>query len=1137
MPTPNDPVLGLTGTLTMLQQQPGTAANMQPMGGGSEQDLARAAKSLESVQGNVAGQTMAIQQMATSSQQQVTQLSMLITQLGNQVSGLMQAVGQLSNSTRMSAMSSMMPEPAAPIMATTSAPSGPGFGAMALGGMGLAGRGLYGLGSFMGGIGHAAASPFFGAPIAGPGAGQVAPRMSGDVGFMRAFGIGSGLGMHPSMMKQSNATAISQLGRERVANRFADSAIGILGGGAHLGAALGGEAIGGAMATYGLGMGGITGGIVGGVLGMPIAATAGIAIDQVAGQAAAARGFGEQFGRGAFRYMPSSAMGMGSLRRPGMMQRLRVGQGMNRMAIEDLTFNEQDVGEMFAGVQQQDLLRGVSSVEEVVRRFRQTKETFKLIGRTMGQGIQEAAQTMGALQEIGVDPTGARGRAAIFGASSVMGMTPAEAMAASSAVGRRYASAGLGNAMNLQANLSLGAGQSAMRLLSTEQQAALGGREGMQQATGQFMEAFMNSQLGQASVLAGSAGSGLGASDTIALAGRRASSDISRLVRLQMGGQKMKDKFLSAGGGMEARMRAMEMIRSQAKVFERGGLDRRTAMILSMQQIAKQGGLELTDFQAEAQLKILENTPDEIRSRQREMSQRLAETVHNDTAEQTALMARAGRAFRQTFTPAAEAVGEGATRLGADVASVAEGIEERITGRRTVSMGRGINMEAMRVLRGRGRAALDMEAVPPEPVMPTGGGAEARGVYAAATSRRNAIIKRNEARQKQIDIASAAVPPEMRQRYQRFASRFKGSPRIEEIKQLLKSSASPEEKRAAMNEALELLSNGTYSMMAERGAHAPMRAIQDAAAELLDVAPSAYLTGTELAGGASFTSGDYKALSSAREMVRDSLGLGSRGEAAAFMAPEIQAVIADLDATGGISPANLERAERAGLGAQVGQVQALFEKNEWTISGDTRFERLKKGIAAGSGLQEAHSTALRIQGIGGQAAMAITGLRKRGLGGGLGSLIPRLGSLNVGEQMRAMGQLVTRVSDADLKALEASDDPGAQSMARVMREIRGVVDLSDGIDDTDRLALAGYLGQDPDSDFIKGINKAEDLGQVAIAALDVKNPASASPVTSVRARGALTPEQMETFVQMADNVRQTANMLAEIQMRMELKQW
>lgn len=805
----NDPVLGLSGALTTLQGgvPPMSAATnfSQPRDeGGGAADLSRAARSLESVQGDFSAQTMAINQMSQSVQQQAMSTQMLMSQLGTQIGSLTQAVRE--------------------------AAGGMARGAVVGGGMAF--RGLGAFGGAMGQVGAFAASPFLGGPAFRP-PGSFGPQFGSDIGFMRAAGMASGIGLQPENIRLAHAAQIQQAAAERAGLRAGDAFTGLLGGGTNLLGALGGEAV-------GSGIGASTGvfgaGFLGGAIGsMGVGAVVAAGVNETMGQVSTARGFGDQFSRNAFR------MGIGrgnQLQRPGFGQRQRFGQAMNRMAVQDLTFDEGDMQEIFASMSQNDLLRGVRNTQDVVARIRDTKEVIKSIGRNMGQSVSEAAGTLAELQSLGINPMSARGRAAIFGSTTVMGMTGTEAFGESSAYARqRFAGTGLMGAAEGMANRSLQAGQFGMGPdgnLTAQQIAAMGGREGTRQAMANLQSRFMESALGQATLLAGSraggagfnanAVMGMGVTDVMGRAGARANADRGALMNLSLGGEDMKREFMNDPRSIGV---MYQQLRGLANRIKTPGMTDRQAMQFALRQMDP----SMSQAAADGVIEMMKSSPEWMADQQRQAGINASAQASNVAVDQMSLIAQAQRGVRGAFTPAAEAVGRGATDIETMTARGLTGAYNSFTGLRTTSLAGGIDVgELSRI--GSGQVSGDEQAGLGS-LLKTGA-----GNYFA-------VRGRNAQRRAQEALAKVKVSDEQQQAAdKRLNSRVAESPgKFRRASDNIKDpSLKPSQKRAMVKELLNVASGGDYDGMSDE----QKRAVQIAVAKKTGIDVSSLMA----AGGA-----------------------------------------------------------------------------------------------------------------------------------------------------------------------------------------------------------------------------------------------------------------------------------------------
>lgn len=1129
-----------------MQGQPSMAATAnlsRAEGAAGAGELARAARSLESVQGNVSGQTMAIQQMTLSGQQQATNLNMLLNQLSTQVAGLNQAVMQMASATRMAAMpmpgmqqpmSMGLPGPAIPPPPMMGgggfrAAMGTGFGYAAQG-MSLAGAGLGAFGGVFGRVGAGLAQPFLGAHIYG---GPNGPQLGQDVGFMRSLGMATGVGINPDMLRTASASQIEALGRERMRNRFEDAALGTIGGMGHLGLALGGEAIGSGIMGA-MGVGGIAGFGGGMLLGGGIAAAGGLAINETMRQTANIRGFGEQFGRNAYRFMDVGGGGRGAngLRLPSRSQRRTFGEAMNRMSIDDLVFNDQDVTEMFAGMSEQDLMRGMRSTQEVVQRMRQAKETFKLIGQQMGQGIQEASQTMGIMQSLGGDPMGRQGRAMIFGASSIPGLMPGEAMGRMGQFGQQFVAAGAGmeGAGLMEASMRIGQGAINRGALSASQIAALGGREGVAGSMANLTAAYAASAMGQASMMGGPGTMGGGIFSTMSAASNRA-MDPNRIMEM-MGGDLQKE-FLGAAGGFGAQADMYAKLKSQADVLKNSlGLTDRNAMLAALRQLDP----NMTGTQADAYIKQFESLPEAMRDKQRAMVQQASEQAHSQAIEQFSPWARFKRGAQRAFTPLSENMNMAVEGAGSMLENMSEDISLGLTGRENVNLSMGMTSESLRALRARGgdrvtRMEEEMLDVP----APGTGGREGRSVRAQIQAENSRRKERNRIRKRQRAMESEAPPASTRARYKKMAQNAMATPssrrKLEEAKRVLEDpNSSSSERRAAMQETLSLISNGAYDGLDQmvdeqgnptRGSLSAQKAIQEAAASVLGVSPASALIGTETTPGAKgFGGSEKEELSEARTAIRGLLDV-TEAQAMAVETPEVQAYIQAL-ASGGDVIGTREAAAKK-LGSNKGildTIDTLQDERSWWDFGQSDFEELaslttgKKGERL-SQLSSRESAAGRVN-IMGKSLAGLLGSKEFGRDiGGLGGL----GRKDAGENLRQMGRLINRLSSEDLKRLGKME--GGEDFARVFSALQGV-NVDDGIGAAETEILSG-LGLSKED--IAGIKTQDDLGMAAALAMDKGDVAGLQTSASKKGFTSMQAANMQT---MANQLQEISKLLSQM---------
>lgn len=821
-PMAMDPALGMSGSLTAFgQPQVSTAPNQAPLASGdmsaAAADLSRAARGLETVQGNIAGQSMAIQQMSTQQQLSGANVSMLMNQLGTQISSLNQAVTQMTMAANMSSMGMRgaalpiaPPPPPMPVASPNWAAMAGGAGRMGMGGMALA-AGAAGMAAGAGSwIGGRMAAPFMGTSVGAPMPGTLTPAL-GHGGAMTDLGLALGPGLSPSMMRMAHGGAIMQAGRERLAGGFGATAAGGIGAMGQLGAMGIGEYAGG-MALRGLGFNtsGLLGSLAGGVVGMPVTAAAGAFVDEAMRQSAAITGMGDQYARNAFRF---SSQGLGgSLRRPGYGERQSFGRGMNRMAIEDLTFSSGDMQEMFAGAVQGDLLRGTQSTQDVVRRMRELKETVKLVGRNLSMSVQEATGTLSDLQALGVNVSGpGAGRAAIFGASSVLGMTQREAFEGSMGIARNLAGQGLGGAGAVRmGGLAQGMTQSAVMggMIDPAALAAVGGAGGASELFAGTMSQVMQGGLGRAMMMASmgrggnvdiSAIQGMSAQQIMGAAARNTTQQ--NLANIATNPQRYARQMMKNPAQFMATF--MNVISGDVERFMGQGMDYDSALSTAASMHTGLQGPQLETFVAQ-----MKNAPQALRQQATEQRRALSDAARSEVIENASITAKIGREWQRAARPVAEL----ASGIGASVSSyidnsLARGAE-RIYGYKDIAITRG-GTEDMRALMGRGMADRGPSLRPVETGLGEsvlsgllgGGGAG----LAKEQQRRKALIENTV---KAADAVTSGDKSAANRIFSRGSGKNQGQ--IKKLVNDLKTSKDPAEKREIAQKIAQLASDGLW---------------------------------------------------------------------------------------------------------------------------------------------------------------------------------------------------------------------------------------------------------------------------------------------------------------------------------------
>lgn len=709
-----DPALGLTPAISQLQEQlPLSTTSVKPQsssdGGGGSENLARAARSLESVQGGVAGQTMAVQQMSMATGQQFASLQMMINQLGVHI-------GTLSQSIRSAAMStgaSLAPLPYAAQhlyhqgRAGVSAMIPYAQKAYAGGrtGMGWASS----VGAFGGAVGGAGMLPFMGVTTAPHAPGAMLPTMARE-GLWGSFVHASGGGMlNPQAFRYGTASQLQELHREQFQDRLGDVGLGI-------GGALGKVAptfpldyagFLGAKHIFGIGArGGLAGTLGAGLLGsammMPLTLPIGAAADEIMGQTSQIRGIGRQYARNAFRFMPTSGMGMAASRRPDMAQRTAFGSQMNRMEIEDLMYGQKDIQEIFAGMTNQDLMRGLNSSEEVSRRMREGKEMIKLIGRNMGMTIREATSMMGEMQAVGMNPLGAQGRAFAFGASSIQGLTPQEAQRRALAMAAPFTQQGYGAQMAQTGLMSQQISASAIqrKALSEVDVAALGGPEGAGEAIKNLVGGFVQTGVGRAMLVAGPGAGNINM--LMSQAAARSSRDVNRLVDIHLGGERQIQELLDNPTQALGQISALVLDHAKRLMAGSPGLKQDQAVRVALETYMP----GTTGAQKTAVSKLIMESDKGLQESMRMSMFRMTDDIRTQVSEERGPIARAKRWWGRMFEPASAALAGGMAGVGASWSRGTESISNWAMKTENMYMGREVDLESLAALGKRSRPTI-----------------------------------------------------------------------------------------------------------------------------------------------------------------------------------------------------------------------------------------------------------------------------------------------------------------------------------------------------------------------------------------------------------------------------------------------
>ena len=626
-----------------------TRVGAEPMGSG---ELARAARSLESVQGNVAGQTMAIQSLSMSTQSAVLNVGAQMNALSSQLASLNSSIARLSGGMAMTAM-----PPPPPMMAMG---GGGGFqmpsmapfaGAAGRAGLGMM-SGLGTIGTGLGYMGGAMAAPFMAnVPVTRAGYGA---EMAGGASAYQAAVLGSGLGVGRGTMRGMNYDWAREAGARRFGDIVGSGAVSGVGGIASLGAGMMGDFIGSRMLMPALGYSGsgLVGGLAGSIAGGAVMAPVTMAIDQTMRQTAAIGQLGDQYGRNAYR--------MGGSRRPSRDDRSAFGRAGLDIAIQDMTLTGQDVTDITAGMFNNDLTQGVRGTGQASDRLRELSRSVKTMARTLGGSYGEMMQTAGELQSIGMTINPETTRRAVFGGASVQGMTGRQGLAAGMNLAQPFVGMGLG-AQGLGIGLmSANAGQSAVQsgALSGNALAAVGGREGAQGLLSRATANFLQGPAGMA-MLAGGMTAG-GGFDMANVAGKGMQGILGRggamaggnnLLQLAMNPQALMEQAAKDPTALMAQMSAMAM--DTGRRLAPPGASQRDIFKLGLQEVTQMRGPEL-----DALAKTIEATPAANREMMARQASEAAAAMKSDVMEQRSVTGRFGR-WRQGLTqPMAEGLNQ-----------------------------------------------------------------------------------------------------------------------------------------------------------------------------------------------------------------------------------------------------------------------------------------------------------------------------------------------------------------------------------------------------------------------------------------------------------------------------------------------
>lgn len=667
-----DPALGLSGAMAARDRPQMTA---EPMGAG---ELSRAARSLESVQGNVAGQTMAIQGLSMTTQSAVTNFSAQMNALGSQIASLNSSIARLGGGLSMAAAPMTMPSPAygggagfpsAPgvgsgFAMSNLAPMAAGFGTTAMRGAGAAFGGMQTVGTGIGYMTGAAMAPIFGS--AGATRTSYGAELSPQTGLFSSMMIGSGLGVSNQDMRGMHYSRVREAGAEKFGDKMGGMAQGMVTGGMKFGADMAGAAFASRVLLPALGYSGsgIVGGLAGGIIGSGLAAPVTMAIGEVADQASSIKRFGDQYKRNAYR--------MGT-QKAGRSERNAFGSSALSLSIEDLSLTGQDVSDITAGMFSGDLTRGVRDARGASDRLRSLSQSVKEMARTFGGSYAEMTQTASELQALGVTANTQSLRQATLSSAGVFGATASQGLQAGMAGARMFAGMGLGSQGfgigTASANLANYATQTGAMNANTL--AAVGGREGAANVMNQAAANFLRGPAGMALAFGGlGAGgqfnmantSGLGTSDLLARGSQQATREnmLRMFVRPQDAQQAMAEDpnaLLAAQAG--------QSIDAARVVYGKYGKDK-----LSQDEFASVYG-QMTGLQGpelQAAIDQIRNAPEALKESQKKVMKEASDQMLSGMMERRSATGRMGRYVSRSLQP----YGESLALAGAGVAAASE---------------------------------------------------------------------------------------------------------------------------------------------------------------------------------------------------------------------------------------------------------------------------------------------------------------------------------------------------------------------------------------------------------------------------------------------------------------------------------
>lgn len=573
----------------------------------------------------------------------------------------------------------------------------PAVGAAAFAGM----AGTVGAPAFAA-AGKSMASPFFGGGVSPQGPGQMMPTPFGS--GARMMGMGSGF-IDPRQTRQAGGGAMMTMAAERSSQLAGDRMMSMMGGAAGAVNVLGADFGISSAATSGLsrlGMGGIAAGIGGMAAGTGIGMLGSAAIDRTMRQAAATRALGQQVNQTAFRHMDPSTLGAGG--RMSSRQQLDVGSRLARQGNEDLTFSQGDMQTMLQSMGENDLLRGARNSDQLVQKFRQAKQTIKVIAQNMGKSIQEAGAMAAELQGLGFNAGAPQGRAAIFGAGSVPGMTREESFRGAAGMAGQYRGAGISKQMFGMGMMSQQLGQGAIMSggLNQEQIAQAGGREGVQQLMGRAMGGFVQSQTGMAVLAAGMKG---GQFDISRVAGRNLDEILG-----QAGNAASRQNILKIKASPQEVMRqalkdpnqfASMAVSVAAQAAQRSLPDGSPEELQQATRAMMQQMFGLSAPESETMMNIVKSAPESMRMARAQGARSAGMSITGKVLEEASLAGTVNREVGRFFQGPAEGVAGIAAGAEAMTGRAQRTVRESLFGTRIRSMKAGDTLQLDKVDRSR----------------------------------------------------------------------------------------------------------------------------------------------------------------------------------------------------------------------------------------------------------------------------------------------------------------------------------------------------------------------------------------------------------------------------------------------------